>query len=155
MGSSCHGHVDCDGRYSISGDFNEWERSVIISCAKEWNDFVGREVITLVPGGVSTACGINRINSPEEHAELLKKRPNIPFDDFTGVQIDRTGAMWIVPNPEKLRITVLHEMGHAIGLSPGNTHVRHGIMAAPVKTETFTQDDRDECSLRGVCSVGR
>lgn len=108
------------------------------SCS-QWNAIATRQQHIAMPG------------SPGTHRVLFVSRSEIPADsEATGALYDpATKTAYVSTGLEERRfLALLHEQGHALGL----THVSAGVMHKKGSSSTdFTQDDVEECRRVGIC----
>lgn len=149
--SGCYADLEsCPNGYAIDPAFTQSEREIIFDSGRRWNKFAGQEVVKFNGSTNANGCGIMRINTKEDYLKIKSRREY--EDNFRGVDFRRTGTIFISmfdnPSERVTKNTVMHELGHELGLN----HTRSGVM---FKTATgnflFSKDDFDECVLVGAC----
>jgi hypothetical protein len=143
--TSCLSPVDCGGLYIYNEkSFTSEQQGWIEESAVRWNAWVGRRVITVLPGPSKDACSIDTgVIDGRAIGEYRNLSGTITIDTPQLYQRDEN-------NSTHFEAIIIHELGHSLGFPHIGVKNQDALMS-PVGATEFSNIDRIECIKLGLC----
>lgn len=139
--------VDCEGEWSLEGDWKPSEIAALNEAVSEWNDLIGYEKVKI---NETAQCKISkRVDNedPEKGGWYYPLTGNIEVWSERAISLaERKGK----DSLKFLKIAFMHELGHGLGFG----HIDHkgAVMHETVSPSSeLDMADYRECVSAGVC----
>lgn len=165
----------CKGRFYISSQVTEYERTQIVEASKRWNEFSNKSQVSIVEKNGAMTCVIVPVEPNsylyKYHTERRGAWIGMYSSNAMKIRFLRDGNYL---SSSRLQSTILHEIGHSFGLQhikksgvmyaypktiveylqdvANNTVIVDGKeVSIPINDEELTDNDYQECRRVGAC----
>lgn len=138
---SSTGEIDYQGDYTYNNSFTSDEIIWIKNGFNRWNNWVGYNIVTVVPGN-KNYCSIDIEQLNDNRVGQIVLRTNSISIDI--IKLKKYNNY----NQIKFESVIMHEIGHSLGFN----HVdQNGSLMSPIGGLDFTVDDRIQCINLKLC----